>query len=91
MNKLFAATVMSIFTFGSVIGIATAKQEELNPQQRADLRARAEKLTAGRAEATAHPMKMENHAPSVKKHHATKSKSSHKARRSAKKAQPTQQ
>jgi ABC-type transporter Mla subunit MlaD len=53
MNQLLAAIVASVFAFGSAAGYAAdapAKKEDLTKEERADLRARAEKLTTARAQ-----------------------------------------
>lgn len=54
MNQLLAAIVASVFAFGSAAGYAadatTKKKEELTKEERADLRTRAEGLTAARAQ-----------------------------------------
>ena len=71
MNKLLAAIVATTFALGSAAGIAadtTAKKEELTKEERADMRARAEKLTAQRAQAPAPATHV------AKKHHPAKHK-----------------
>ena len=86
MHKLLAAIVMSTFALGSATSFAAdaAKRDELTQEQRADMRNRAEKLTAERA-AAASAVKAK-HSTKATKHHARKA---HKAsRHHAGKAQP---
>ncbi len=88
MNKLLAAIVISILALGSASGFAAdaAKADELTQEQRADMRDRADKLTAERAAPSRHVMSKVKHSPKAKKHHARKA---HKAsRRHARKARP---
>ncbi len=53
MNKVIAAAIASTLVFGSAAAVAAsptpAKKEELTREQRADMRNRAEKLTAERS------------------------------------------
>jgi len=53
MNKLIVPFIAALFTFGSLSTFAaeTVKKEELTQQERADMRARAEKLKEERANA----------------------------------------
>lgn len=55
MKELFAAILASTFLLGSTSGFAAdaAKKPELTKEERADIRTRAEKLTAERAAAPA--------------------------------------
>jgi hypothetical protein len=90
MNKLLAAIVMSTFALGSATGFAAdaAKRDELTQEQRADMRNRAEKLTAERAAAATNVKVGAKHSLKAKKHHTRKA---HKAsRHDTRKAQPTQ-
>ena len=54
MNQLLAAIVASVFAFGSAAGYAAdataKKKEDLTKEERADLRAKAERLTTARAQ-----------------------------------------
>ena len=74
MNKLIAVIVASAFAFSSAPGFAadSAKKEELTKQEKMDMRARADQLTAARAQGMP-----EHHVTDeqtkAKKHH-TKSK-----------------
>lgn len=78
MKKLLAAIVISTLALVSVTGFAadSAKRDELTQDQRADMRNRAEKLTAERAAGASHVKADTKHAPKAKKHHAGKT---HKA------------
>ena len=90
MNKLVAAIVASAFALGSAAGFAaeTAKKIDLTKEERMELRARADRLTAERARGVSQPVAMQQAPKSVvhKKHHVRKS---HKvAHHKAKRVQP---
>jgi hypothetical protein len=74
MNKLLAAIVISTFALGSVTGFAAdaGKRDELTQDQRADMRNRADKLTAERAAAASHVTTGTKHTHKAKKQHAGK-------------------
>jgi hypothetical protein len=74
MNKLVAVIVASTFALGSAAGFAadTAKKEELTKEEKGDMRARAEKLTAARAQGVPEHHVADDQTK-AKKHH-TKSK-----------------
>ena len=55
MNKMLATVIASTFVFAAGAGIAAdaTKKEELTAEQRVEMRARAERLSKERAQATA--------------------------------------
>ena len=69
MSKILAVIVASTFALSAVPGFA--KTEELNKDQRAELRNRAEKLVAERNASPAAPKAGVRHAPKAKKRPAT--------------------
>lgn len=80
MKRILAAVVVSIFALGSTAGFAAdaAKSEELTKEQRADMRNRADKLTAERAAGASHVKAEAKHASTAQKHHAKKVKKASK-------------
>ena len=77
MNKLLAVIVASSFAFGSALGHAAdaaKKQEELTKEDRADMRARADRLTTARAQGLPESHIAGEPATKVKKHHSGKPK-----------------
>lgn len=88
MNKLLAAIVASTFVLSSVSAFAAdaGKKDELTPDQRMEMRERADRLTKERAEASQHVNTQVEHAQKAKKHHARKAKKV--SRHNAKKNHP---
>ena len=77
MSKLLAVIVASTFAFGSasVLAADTAKKkEELTKDERADMRSRAEKLVAARAQGLPESHIAGEPATKVEKHHGGKPK-----------------
>ena len=82
MNKLLAAVVAATFALTCTAGFA--KTEEMTKEQRAELHAKVDRLTAERAASTNQVKANMKPAATMKKHHAKKVKKAP----AAKQAQP---
>jgi hypothetical protein len=80
MHKLIVAIAASLFALASASAFAAdatpKKKEELTKEERADMRARADQLTAARAQGLPEHHIAGETTPKAKKHHAGKSKKS---------------
>src|SRR5471032_2746486 len=78
MNKLLAAVVAATFALTCASGFA--KTEEMTKEQRSELHARVDRLSAERAASEHHMNANMKHTAMVKRHHAKKVRKAHAAK-----------